>query len=84
MKFIKLMPFESEMDGDKTPCGLWSGEDNLCDYNDKARSAGNCDDSGFYYGTDNELEPKFCARHFYQFVVSGDGKTNYQLVDRLA
>jgi len=78
MKFIKLMPFEAELDGDKLPCGLWqSGDQNSCEFFNQ--KAGACDNSGYFYGTDNDLEPKFCARHFYQLAVSGDGKGNYQL-----
>jgi len=81
MKFIKLMPFEAELDGDKLPCGLWQNDNpNTCEFfTDPPSEAGACYNTGFFYGTDNELEPKFCARHFYQIVVSGDSKGNYQL-----
>jgi len=84
MEYIKALPFNSLIDGDELTCGLWKSDENICEYNDPQQAtrfdgAGECDTSGLYYGTDNAIEPKFCARHFYQFVVDGDGKTNYTL-----
>lgn len=88
MKFIKLLPFDSILDDDPIDCALWQSEDNLCEFQmhnpalaGQAR-VGNCDNSGFYYGTSDEDEPKFCAKHFYQQVVNGDGKSNYKLEDK--
>ena len=79
MKFLKDMPFYSELGGDKTDCALYQGNENICDLQDDSRGA--CDPSGMFYGTTDSREPKFCARHFYQEVVSGDGTTNYKLKD---
>ena len=78
MKFIKTLPFESILDEDVLDCGLWQSETNECEFhNDK--KVGKCDDSGYYYGTTSEREPKFCARHFYELVVNGNGTDNYKL-----
>jgi hypothetical protein len=79
MQLIKALPFSSELDGDLMECVLWQSSDNLCEAKEEGHSA--CDTSGFYYGTLSDVEPKFCARHFYQEVVSGDGLTNYKLTD---
>lgn len=81
MKFIKLLPFDSILDDDKLDCGLWQSKKNICEFQSDLKVQ-KCDTSGFYYGTTDELEPKFCARHFYQLVVSGDGKSNYTLKDK--
>jgi hypothetical protein len=51
----------------------------LIDAGLRSDARGVCDPSGFFYGTSDE--PKFCARHFYLEVVSGDGETNYKLKD---
>jgi hypothetical protein len=74
-KFIKILLYNSILDDSITDCALWQSEENICDL----KKNGVCDDSGYYYGTSDDREPKFCARHFYQDVVSGDGKTNYKL-----
>lgn len=84
MKFIKHLPYNSTIDGDKLDCALWESEKNICEFNhehqpDPSDTNGECDTSGHYYGTSDEREPKFCARHFYQIVVSGDGMSNYGL-----
>ena len=42
---------------------------------------GACDTTGISYGTTEETDPKVCARHFYQEVVHGDGRTNSMLRD---
>ena len=84
MKFLKLLPFESALGEDRLPCALWQkkkGDPDLCEYSND-QTGERCDTSGLYYGTDDEGEPKFCARHFYQRVVSGDGKSNYKLVEK--
>jgi hypothetical protein len=78
MKLIKLLPYTSVLDGNETPCQLWQSDNNECEFQTDS-SAGLCDTSGMYYGTDDLREPKFCARHFYQRVVSGNGVTNYTL-----
>ncbi len=78
MKYIKDLPFHSVLNDDELECGLWKAEENICEF--KGDVLGVCDDSGYYYGTDSEYDPKFCARHFYQKVVIGDGLTNYGLV----
>ena len=81
MKFLKLLPFESKLNSDKLDVGLWQRENSdldICEFwNDK--EVGVCDTSGLYYGTSDENEPKFCARHFYLLVVNGNGDTNYKL-----
>jgi hypothetical protein len=82
MKYTKEAPFSTVLDGDVIPTHLYrreEGELNPCDcQNDKE----SCDNSGIYYGTDDEREPKFCARHFFQVVASGNGKTNYKLIEK--
>jgi hypothetical protein len=75
------MPFYSELDDSQTDCGLWESETNVCEFQGERGTVGACDTSGLYYGTTDSREPKFCARHFYQLVVSGDGTTNYRLID---
>lgn len=80
-----MLPYDSELDGDLTDCALWKAEnpdDHItCEYNSDRDipNVGLCDNSGYFYGTSDSREPKFCARHFYQHVVSGDGKSNYKL-----
>lgn len=86
MKYVKHLPFKSELDGVQTETALWKSEENACEMYDPQQvtqidGVGECDNSGLYYGTGSELEPKFCARHFYQIVVNGDGKINYKLTN---
>lgn len=76
LHFIKLLPFQSQIDDTISPIALWSCNSNACEFIEER----NCDTSGIYYGTEEKIEPKFCARHFYQHVVSGDGKSNYTLI----
>lgn len=77
MKFIKTLPFESVIGDTVAPVGLFESEENICEL---IHHSG-CDTSGRYYGTEDEREPKFCARHYYQEIVSGDGQSNYKLID---
>ena len=85
MKFKKEMPFKSVLENnDKLEVGLWQSDKNVCEYSseymaDPTDTEGVCDDSSYYYGTTDEREPMFCARHFYQIVVYGFGKTEYTL-----
>jgi hypothetical protein len=79
MKYIKDMPFYSVLGEDQTDCGLWQSDENICELKDDPPNV--CDHSGLFYGTTDSREPKFCARHFYQHLVAGDGETNYKLVD---
>jgi hypothetical protein len=58
---------------------LWQSNENICEFQDDPPNA--CDPSGLFYGTTDSREPKFCARHFYQQVVAGDGESNYKLID---
>lgn len=85
MKYVKQLPFDSILDGDITDAALWSRDDDdpesLCEFQSSQEKDGKCDTSGLFYGTGDSREPKFCARHFYQHVVNGDGKTNYKLTD---
>ena len=80
MELLGRTPFYSELDGEQLPVWMWKadGEENPCELHEEST----CDNSGILYGTDVGREPKFCARHFYQFVVNGDGKSNYKLIDR--
>jgi hypothetical protein len=71
------MPFTSLHDNIKLEVGLWRADQNQCELAGKT----NCDDSGLYYGTLDQIEPKFCARHFYQEVISCEGTGVYKLVD---
>ena len=77
LKFVKQMPFNSLHDNIKLEVGLWKAQQNQCELAERS----NCDDSGLYYGTLDQMEPKFCARHFYQDVASGDGIDMYKLID---
>ena len=77
LKHVKQMPFFSFLDGHKLEVCLWKSKHLICEFDGKGR----CDESGYFYGTLDSREPKFCARHFYQEIVSGNGKTNYKLVD---
>jgi hypothetical protein len=77
MKFIQQLPFYSFMDGDVLEVGLWESSENICEHQNLEE---NTCLAGAYYGTTDEMEPKFCARHFFQDVVSGDGKSNYKLI----
>ena len=79
LAFIKRLPFESVLCDQAHEAALWESDHYVCEHADG--SHGLCDPSGHYYGTPDVREPKFCARHFYQIVVSGDGKTNYMLRD---
>ena len=80
MKFIKQMPFTTKYEGEELEIGLFEDKHfNSCEYvGDK--KAGRCDNSGMYYGTTDEREPVFCARHFYQLVTGS--KNIYTLKDR--
>ena len=76
MRFIKTLPFKTEYMGDQLEIGLWQSKKNVCEYYDPQNvtqfdSAGECDNSEVYYGTTDEREPQFCARHFYLKVVQG-------------
>lgn len=79
MKLVKEMPFYSVLDDNEFDCVLWQSQKQICEANDGSHGA--CDTSGFYYGTSDSREPKFCARHFYD-VVSGDGNGDYGLKDK--
>lgn len=75
--FVALLPWVSTIEGeehDPTAAVLdqaaWRCSRNVCD----CAGDGWCDGTGFYYGTSDEGEPKFCARHFF----SGIG---YALID---
>lgn len=84
MKFIKLLPFVTVLDDpkDTLDCGLWQSGINECEMQGAKRGIDNCDNSGFYYGTSDSREPKFCARHFYQNVVNGVEGGSYILKDQ--
>jgi len=78
MEFVTNMPFDSVLGDDTLSVALWKSDKNVCEY---SKDSTNCDTSGLYYGTDDVDEPKFCARHFYMNIVSGNGKSNYALKD---
>lgn len=79
MKFIKVLPFYSELDNDFLDCGLWEEEYNICELQEDGKCLKNNTE---FFGTTDSTEPKFCFRHFRLDVVSGDGKTNYKLVSK--
>lgn len=82
MKFIKSMPFHSELDNEfNCDTAVYSSKTNICEFQSSQDEDGVCDPSGHYYGTSDDREPKFCPRHFYQLVVNGDGDKDYKLVD---
>ncbi len=74
MRYVKQMPLQSELDDQRLECGIWQSDANVCEL--QSDVAGACDTSGLYYGTNDERETKFCARHFYRVVVSGDGESS--------
>ncbi len=84
MRLLKELPFACMLDGDRLACVIWQTEPDepACECGDGELGA--CDTSGISYGTSSPHEPMFCARHFYQVAVAGDGVTNYTLVERTA
>jgi hypothetical protein len=83
LKYIKNLAFYSVIDGqDILDVAIWESKEHICEFQNGVNEPeiGNCDTSHIYYGTSNENDPKFCARHFYK-NVSGDGITNYKLID---
>jgi hypothetical protein len=83
MRYLKTLPFCSKLDDTVHEIAIYEVElkdgENPCEF--PGRDRGRCDTSGLVYGTEDPREPKFCARHFYRQVVSGDGSTNATLVD---
>jgi hypothetical protein len=80
IKHFRDQPFVSVVEGQYDwPCVAWTGEDCVCEL--RGQGLGVCDTTGIFYGTDEGTDPKFCARHFYQEVVHGDGRSNYRLRD---
>lgn len=77
MKFIKVLPFFSELDNDFLDCGLWESDTNICELQEDNTCTKY---STEYFGTTDSREPKFCFKHFRLDVVSGDGHTNYKLI----
>jgi len=73
-KLIEVLPFVAQAEDHELPVGLWSSDENLCEY------AEGCVENGLYFGTTNELEPQFCGRHFFGEAVAGD--RGYKLVHR--
>lgn len=72
MKYITKLPFESIAQDDDygLDCIVYKSAKNVCEFQNDQFKMGLCDTSGHYYGTSDEREPKFCARHFYQNVVN--------------
>lgn len=82
MRLLQILPYNSVINGDdESDVALWHSNTNICERQPTTLddSTGLCDTSGLYYGTSDSREPKFCARHFYQEIVMGDGVTNYRL-----
>lgn len=79
MNFLAKLPIYSSIDGDLLDCALWESKTNVCEFKTD-ESAGECSNTDYFFGTTDEYEPKFCGKHFFELVVSGDGKTNYKLV----
>lgn len=84
MKYITKLPFESfgQDDDFGLDCVVYKSPKPVCEFTTEPEKMGLCDDSGHYYGTSDEREPKFCARHFYQNVV-GSKKQKYDGGSRL-
>ena len=74
-KRIKTLPMVSVLDDIEEPIALWHNDRNVCELNED----GTCSTGTRFYGTEDMREPKFCYRHFFTQIVSGDGKTNYKL-----
>jgi hypothetical protein len=84
IRLITILSFKTRLEGSSDLLiGLWQSNKNVCEYRSSGEK-GQCDNSGMYYGTDYQTDPMVCARHFYQIVASGDGKTSYKLVDLAA
>ncbi len=83
MKLLMMQPFMTELNHELSDCAIWSSATHLCAFQDKVNdpTIGNCDQSHIYYGTSDSQDPKFCARHFYLLIASGDGETTYRLVN---
>ena len=81
MQRIKELPFVSVMEDQRLDVVIWRTEpgEPFCEYTDDRLGA--CDTSGISYGTDDSNAPLFCARHFYQHAVAGDGVSTYALAD---
>lgn len=76
MKYLKDIPFYSKLGDDYLDCGIWESDENICELQDNQK----CTNTTEYFGTTDSREPKFCPRHFFKDVVSGDGITNYKLI----
>jgi hypothetical protein len=81
MKLIKELPFVIVMQDQSLDVAIWQPEpgEPFCEYT--GDQLGACDTSGISYGTDDPHAPIFCARHFYQRAVAGDGVSTYALAD---
>ena len=84
MQFLKNLPFVSVMEDQRLNVVTWRTEPGESFCEDTGDQLGTCDTSGISYGTDDPHAPIFCARHFYQRAVAGDGVSNYALVDTAA
>lgn len=84
MRCITTLPFVSVMEGQCLDVAIWQPEpgEPCCEYTNTQLGA--CDTSGISYGTDDPHAPIFCARHFYQYAVAGDGVSAYALADTAA
>lgn len=75
MKLITILSFVSTIDDSEFSVAAWESPKNICDIDDSS-----CLVTGLYFGTDDSREPKFCPRHYFLDIVSGDGHSNYNLV----
>ena len=82
MRFLKLLPFVSVMEVQRLDVAIWQTEPGEASCAYTGDQLGACDTSAISYGTDDPHAPIFCARHFYQRAVAGDGVTTYALADR--
>ena len=86
IKQIQVLPFKAKMADQELTMALWKAKTNICDHYDPQQvtqfdGVGECDPSGFFYGTDHKDDPMFCARHFYQLEVNGDGIKSSRLTN---
>lgn len=69
MKLIKSLPWTvalTNSDGTKNQdseldAAVFTADENICEM----KQSGCCDTCGMYYGSSNEADPKFCAKHYY-------------------
>lgn len=72
-----ILPFIlKDTDGNEHGASLWRNDADVCEL----KGDGNCVKNGFYYGTEDSREPKFCARHYFAGTNCESGF--YKIVDK--